>query len=100
MTAASRLSRLNTKVLKRFGELHLLDGEQVQGQFVQPGKTFTLSDGIAIAARVPTLVVADGDVPDAPVGLAAVCEDEDYTVQEVNPDGLGLTVIELEKVPA
>jgi hypothetical protein len=100
MTAATRLSRLNAKALGRFGASHQINGAPVQGWFVQPGKTFTLSDGIGIAARVPTLVVADGDVPVNPVGLGAVCENQAYTVQDVTPDGLGLAVIELEKVAA
>lgn len=99
MTAASRLTRLNTKVLRRFGAPQQLAGQAVQGQFVLPGKTFTLSDGIEIQARVPLLLVADADVPAAPVGQAAVCEAQGYTVQEARPDGLGLTVLELERTP-
>ena len=100
MTAAARLARLNAKALRRFGAEHVLDGLPVQGDFIRPGKTFTLGDGMAMVARVPTLVVADGDVPAAPVGKTATCEETDYTVQEVLPDGFGFTVLELEKVPS
>jgi hypothetical protein len=96
MTAATRLARLNAKALARFGAVHQLDGGDVQGDFVRPGKTFTLSDGMEMQARVPMLVVADGDVPAAPYGKAAVCEGGNYTVQEIRPDGHGLTVLELE----
>lgn len=96
MTAADRLTRLNAKALRRFGEEHQLNGEPVQGQFVKPGKTFTLSDGIGIQARVPTLVVADGDVPAAPVGKLAVCEGGNYRIEEALPDGYGLTVLEMK----
>lgn len=91
--------RVNATALQRFGEEHLLDGVTVRGDFVKPGKTFTLSDGMGIAARVPTLVVADGDVPADPVGKIANCEGEDYSVELDTPDGLGLTVLELQKVP-
>lgn len=97
MTAATRQARLNAKALKRLGALHSLNGVDVQGVFTKPGKNFSLSDGIGIAARVPTLVVADGNVPANPVGKPAVCEATNYTVQEALPDGHGLTVLELEK---
>jgi hypothetical protein len=100
MTAATRIARTNGKMLRRFGDVHQLAGVPVQGQFVRPGKTFTLSDGIEIAARVPMLLLADADVPIAPVGSQAVCEGLTYSVQEARPDGLGLTVFELEKVLA
>lgn len=99
MTAADRLHRVNAKALRRFGDEHQLDGAPVQGQFVRPGKTFTLGDGIGIQARVPTLVVADGDVPVAPVGKTAVCDGGNYTVEEAQPDGWGLTVLELKVAP-
>lgn len=100
MSWDTKLDRLNTLVLRRFGVQQLLDGAPVQGDFVKPGKTFTLSDGIPVMARVPTLVVADGDVPADPVGKAAVCDGLTYTVEECCPDGFGLTVLELKKAPA
>ncbi len=100
-TNAERQARLNAKALARFGAEHTLNGVPVQGDFVKPGKTFTLSDSMEITARVPLLVVADGDVPAAPVGKAAICVDDqgdsaNYTVMECQPDGHGLTVLELE----
>lgn len=99
MTAATRIARLNAKALRRFGAEHLLDGQTVQGDFVQPGKTFTLSDGIPMQASTPVVVVADGDVPDAPVGKAFVPDvGGNYTVRLDRPDGFGLTVLDLEEV--
>lgn len=97
MSYADRQARLNAKVLERFGAPHQLNGDTVQGDFVLPGKTFTLSDGMEMQARVPLLVVADGNVPDAPVGKAATCGGTAYTVAECRPDGMGLTVLELEE---
>lgn len=97
MSYAARLASLNAKALLRFGAQHLLDGQTVQGDFILPGKTFTLSDGMEVQARVPMLVVADGDVPVDPVNLSAVCDEVDYTVEEALPDGFGLTVLHLKK---
>lgn len=97
MTYAARQTRLNAKALRRFGVLHQINGAPVQGDFVKPGKTFTLSDGQQIQATVPMLLVADGDVPVDPVGKPAVCDGDAYTVQEARPDGLGLTVLELQE---
>lgn len=97
MTYADRQTRLNVKALARFGALHSLDGVQVQGDFALPGKTFTLSDAQQIQANVPMLLVADGDVPANPVGKPAVCNGQAYTVEEARPDGLGLTILELQK---
>lgn len=94
------LNRLNAAALRRFGVVHQLNGGPVQGEFVKPGKIFTLSDGVGITSRVPTLVVADGDVPVEPVGKLAVCEGDTYKVEESLPDGQGLTVLELSKVLA
>lgn len=95
MTFADRQTRLNVKTLKRFGDLHLLNGVSVQGDFVKPGKKFTLND-VTFEAHQPMLVVADGDVPADPVGLPAVCEAVTYTMQDVKPDGHGMTVIYLQ----
>jgi hypothetical protein len=97
MTFADKQARLNAKALARFGEEHQLDGGPVQGDFIKPGKTFTLSDGVGMQARVPTLIVADGDVPVGPVGKSATCEGDTYTVEEARPDGHGLTILELQK---
>lgn len=99
MTYAQVQDRINATVLKVFGASHVLDGGPVQGQFVRVGKTFALGDGVEFQARVPLLVVASADVPESPVGMQALCEDELYSVQECRPDGLGLTVLELERVP-
>lgn len=96
MSAADRIARLNAKALRRFGALHKLNGRDVQGDFVRPGKNFTVGDAMGIAARVPSLVIVDADVPAGPVGLSAECDGETYTVAEALPDGFGFTVLELE----
>lgn len=96
---AQLLDRVNATALARFGGQHTLDGVAVQGDFVLPGKTFTISDfQEKIQARTPLLIVADGDVPAAPVGKPAVCDGVNYTIEEARPDGFGLTVLELQKV--
>lgn len=97
MAFAQLQDRVNAIALARFGALHQLNGVPVQGDFIKPGKTFTLSDSQEITARVPVLVVADGDVPVAPVDKAAVCEGVNYTIVEALPDGFGYTILELQK---
>ncbi|WP_372826532.1 hypothetical protein [Polaromonas sp.] len=96
MTFAQRQARLNAKVLRRFGVAHVVNGVTAQGDFVLPGKTFAFNDGMEMQARVPTLVLADADVPTAPVNKAALCDGLAYTIQEARPDGHGLTVLDLE----
>lgn len=96
MPYADSLRRVNTAALRAMGKQHVLNGLPVQGDFVEAGKTFTLSDMQEIQALVPLLVVADGDVPVAPVGKAATCNGQNYSVEEAKPDGHGLTVLELQ----
>lgn len=97
MSRDAAFARANAAALRAWGDTHVLAGVAVQGDFLQPGKTFTLSDGVGITARVPTLVIADGDVPANVVGLVAVCGDGTYRVEEVLPDGAGLTMLELAR---
>jgi hypothetical protein len=96
---ASLQARVNATALARFGIDHVVNGVTIRGDFVRPGKIFTLGDGMEAIARVPMLIVADGDVPDQPVGKLATCDGQDYEIEETKPDGLGLTVLELRKAP-
>jgi hypothetical protein len=96
MTFAALQTRLNVTALKRFGAQHLVDGVAVQGDFVKPGRKFTIS-GVDMTASVPMLVAADGEVPANPVGKPATCEGVTYEVMDAKPDGHGLTVLILQK---
>lgn len=89
-------NRINATALKRFGALHSLNGAPVQGDFVKPGKRFTIS-GVDMMASAPMLVAADGEVPANPVGKSAVCEGVTYTVMDAKPDGHGMTVLILQR---
>lgn len=96
MAFAALQSRLNVTALKRFGAQHSLGGLPVQGDFVRPGKKFTIG-GVDMMSAQPLLVVADSEVPADSVGKAAICEGVTYEVMDAKPDGHGLTVVYLQK---
>lgn len=96
MSFAALQDRLNAVALRRFGVQHMLDGQTVLGDFVAPGKRFTVSD-VVFEADQPMLVVADGEMPADPVGKLAVCENVTYTVMDARPDGHGLSVLYLQQ---
>lgn len=96
MTFAALQSRLNAKALERFGAVHSVDGQDVQGDFVSPGKKFTIND-VSFEAQQPLLVVVDGDVPADPDEKPVVCEGTTYAIQRVESDGHGLSVLYLQR---
>lgn len=98
MDYALSQATVNARALRAFGRVHQVDGVDVRGDFTRPGKVYTVGDGMQVAATVPTLVIADADVPADPVGKTAVCDGDSFVIAERRPDGCGLTVLELEAV--
>lgn len=91
-------TRTNTAALAAFGAAIVLDGDVVQGDFHAPADQVFLDGVSAIAAR-PQVVLADADVPAAPVGKPCTAGGASWIVADARPDGFGLTTLFLERAP-
>lgn len=90
-------ARVNTSVLQRFGTPVQLDGVTVQGDFTAGMKEHVVGE-MAVNAAEPMCLVASADVPANPVGKPLVPPSGvTYTVREIRADGLGLTVLVLQR---
>lgn len=98
MTYADNQARLNAAVMAGFGAVHQLAGVSVRGDFVEASMALNMGEGMAAMSLKPMLVLGDQDVPANPVGLEAICNGKVYRVEEVQPDGHGLTVLSLSLV--
>lgn len=96
MSITAAQTACNANALRKFGGMVQLDGVGVTGDFTSGNKERSVGD-MPIAACDPMCTVADGDMPANPVGKLLVHGGVTYTVREIHADGLGLTVLTLQR---
>ena len=78
--------------LADFGSDILINGNTVVGIFDN-----TYEDTLGVSVTTPLITVRDIDIPDLERGNPVIVNSISYTVAEIQPDGLGISHVILQK---
>ena len=83
------------EVLKALGEIVDVSGRQVWGIFERT--SLEISFDSAVDAMKPSLLVRSSDVESIGRGASVIRKGNNYSVATINPDGEGMTTLELNE---
>lgn len=94
--STARLQHTDATAFDRLGVDMLLDGVAVRG-FFSSAYAQAFEQPFGVSGSNPVAILPTASVPATPVGLTLVHAGTSYTITDPQPDGTGLTVLQLRR---